>query len=163
MQRSFGVQDVSCILYDFDGVMTDNRVLVDQNGIEAVFVNRSDGYAISRLTKCGIAQAIISTEENPVVECRAKKLRIPVVHGVEDKGVAVLKYCEENSIDLSRVLFVGNDINDLPAFEIVGYRAVPYDAEEDVKGLADWISTRKGGYGVIRELYGFLMESDKKA
>lgn len=156
MANLFGLKDLACILYDFDGVMTDNRVLVDQNGIEAVFVNRSDGYAVARLKERGIIQAIISTETNPVVECRGKKLNIPVIHGVSDKGQIVKTFCNDNGIEASKALFIGNDLNDLPAFKVVGFKGAPADAESIILKKADWVSSKKGGFGVVRDLYDFL-------
>ncbi len=146
-------KEVSCIVYDFDGVMTDNRVLVDENGLESVFVNRSDGYAIARIKEMGINQIIISTETNPVVEQRAKKLGIEVIHGVEDKGAILKDYCKRNNYNLDDVMFIGNDLNDVSAISIVGLSGAPADAEKEILDLVDWISTRNGGYGVIRELY----------
>lgn len=151
-------EQIQCIIYDFDGVMTDNRVLVDQNGTESVFVNRSDGYAIARIKEMGIRQVIVSTETNPVVERRAEKLHLEVIHGVHDKGVIIREYCAKHHIPLERVLFMGNDLNDLPAYETVGMRAAPADAEREILALADWVSTRNGGYGAIRDLYRMLTE-----
>ena len=152
-QRLLGVR---VLFYDFDGVMTDNRVLVDQNGIESVFVNRSDGLAVSRLKKRGYTQVIVSTEANPVVEKRAEKLKIPVIHGVEDKGEIIRRYLAENRIDKDETLFIGNDLNDLPAFEAAGLRACPADAYDAVKQAADFVFRAKGGAGVIRELMDLL-------
>lgn len=145
--------NIDCIIYDFDGVMTDNRVLVDQNGTESVFVSRSDGYGIAKIKELGIPQVIISTETNPVVERRAEKLKLDVVHGVADKGNAVREYCEKHGYDLDRVVFMGNDLNDLPAMKIVRHRAAPADAEKEILEIADWISEKNGGYGAIRDLY----------
>lgn len=156
MARDIDASEIKCILYDFDGVMTDNRVLVDQNGIEAVFVNRGDGYAVARIRDKGINQAIISTEKNSVVERRAEKLGIPIIHGVDDKGSIVRQYCKENNINLSTVLFIGNDLNDLSAFDVVGYTGAPADAEKEILLRADWVSKKKGGYGAVRDLYGSL-------
>lgn len=150
---------ISCIFYDFDGVMTDNRVLVDQNGCESVFVNRSDGFAVSEIKKMGIHQAIISTESNPVVKRRGEKLGIPVVHGLKNKGNAILDYASKNNIDLQHTLFIGNDLNDIPAFEVCGMRAAPADADSEMLKRADWISKKKGGDGVVRELYTKLCEA----
>lgn len=144
---------INCIFYDFDGVMTDNRVLVDQNGVESVFVNRSDGYGIARIMEMGIPQVIVSTEINPVVERRAEKLKLEVIHGVADKGKTVKEYCEKHGYGLDSVMFMGNDLNDLPAMEIVGYRAAPADAEEEVLKIADWVSKKNGGFGAVRDLY----------
>ncbi len=150
------LKQIKCIAYDFDGVMTDNRVLVDEDGKEAVFVNRSDGYAIARMKKLGFLQVIISTEKNPVVEARARKLGIEVIHGVNDKGTTLLEFCKRNEMDLSEVMFIGNDVNDLPAFEVAGMTGAPADAEKEIFEKADWKSLRKGGYGVIRDLYEML-------
>ena len=151
---------IRCIAYDFDGVMTDNRVLVDENGKEAVYVNRSDGYAVARLKEMGYEQIIISTEKNPVVEARAKKLNIEVVHGVVDKGEILLKVCKDKRFDTSEVMFIGNDLNDIPAFKVAGLTGAPKDAEDAIYESADWKSTRNGGYGVIRELYEILRNKE---
>ena len=153
------INDIKCIVYDFDGVMTDNRVTVDQYGNESVTCNRGDGYGISQIKKLGIEQVIISTEVNPVVEMRAKKLRIPVIHGVEDKGEVLRKYCEEKGYSLSSVLYMGNDLNDMPAMELAGYKAAPADAEQEILDIADWISERNGGYGAVRDLYRYISEN----
>ena len=153
-------KQIKCIAYDFDGVMTDNRVLVDENGKEAVFVNRSDGYAIARFKEMGIKQVIISTEKNPVVETRAKKLGIEVFHGVDDKGKILREFCSRDSLNLENVLFIGNDLNDLPAFEVSGLCGAPKDADEGILKCVDWVSKMKGGYGVIRDLYNSFLPSD---
>ncbi len=150
------IEEISALFYDFDGVMTDNHVLVDQNGVESVYVNRGDGYAIARFCEIGIPQVIVSTEKNPVVERRAEKLRIPVIHGVDDKGSIISKYASENDISLDKAVFVGNDLNDIPAFEVCGIKAAPADAEDEILEIVDWISSRKGGDGVIRDLYRYL-------
>lgn len=150
-------KSIECIIYDFDGVMTNNQCLIDQNGVESVFVNRSDGYAIAKIRDLGIKQVIVSTEKNCVVKRRADKLGIPVIHGVDDKGMEILKYCDINGIQASRTLFIGNDLNDLSAFKVVGFRGAPADAEEEILGVADWISSKRGGDGVIRELYRMMI------
>ena len=149
------------IFYDFDGVMTDNRVLVNDTGSESVFCNRSDGLAIAEFRHLGIHQAIISTETNDVVERRAEKLHIPVIHKLDtshiDKGTVLEKYCTENGIDPSHSIFIGNDINDMPALKLVGYPCCQADAYQPVKDIAVWISTKNGGYGVVRELMDALL------
>lgn len=149
-------KNIKYLFYDFDGVMTDNRVLVDENGIEAVFVNRSDGLAVSMLKIAGFSQMIVSTEKNPVVSMRAKKLAIPVLYGVENKGLAIRDYIITNNIDRHDALYIGNDINDLSAFNEVGVKACPSDAYAQVKDISDIVIDCKGGFGVIRELYNIL-------
>ena len=150
---------IKCIVYDFDGVMTDNRVLVSQDGTESVFVNRSDGWAIARFKDAGIRQLILSTEGNSVVSARAKKLNLDVLHGVQNKGTALSNWCAKQSTPPSEVLYIGNDLNDLPAFKVAGVKGAPKDAEREVLALADWISSKNGGDGVIRDLYRCVMES----
>ncbi len=153
------------IFYDCDGVLTDNRVLTDEHGVEAVFFNRSDGLAIAEFRHLSIHQAIISTETNPVVARRAEKLQISVIHKLDtshiDKGTVLEKYCAENGISLQHTIFIGNDLNDLPALKLVGYPCCPADAEMEVRAFCEsqngWISTKPGGYGVVRELMRVLL------
>ena len=143
---------IKLLVYDFDGVMTDNRVLVDENGKESVIVHRGDGYAVSQIFKLGINQIILSTERNDVVTKRGKKLNLDVIHGVEDKKTILLHYCKKKQIQLKNVMFIGNDLNDYECMKCVGLKGCPADAECEILEIADWIAKSKGGYGVIREL-----------
>ncbi len=140
------------IVYDFDGVMTDNRVVLREDGLESVIVNRSDGLAVSILKGIGIKQVIMSTEKNKVVASRAKKLGIQALQNISDKRTVLKKYCKENKISLENVLYVGNELNDLDAMRIVGYTACPYDACKEVKTMAKIVLNSAGGAGVAREL-----------
>lgn len=148
------------IVYDFDGVMTDNRVTVDETGKEAVTVHRGDGWGVRMIKdELKIPQIILSTEANPVVVRRAEKLRIPVIHNAGDSKRQILeKYCTENGFASAKVLYIGNDLNDFDAMMMCGYHACPFDAEPEIKAVSDYIFDTKGGYGVIRELYRLLSE-----
>lgn len=150
--------NIRLIVYDFDGVMTDNRVYVDQNGTEQVSVNRSDGLAISAMRRQGIPQIILSTETNPVVRKRAEKLGIPVIHGVENKKATLDAYLGEHHLDYEHVVYVGNDVNDLEVMKVVAFPVAPSDAQAEVKGVAKITTKARGGEGVIRELYDLLNE-----
>jgi len=147
---------IDLFVYDFDGIMTDNMVYVDQLGNEMVQVNRADGLAISEIKKIGIKQIIISTEKNPVVSARAKKLDIICLQGIDNKKDTLFKYCQENKIDLQKVAYVGNDINDLDAMEISGITFCPSDAHESIFNISDHILNSMGGYGVIREIFDII-------
>jgi YrbI family 3-deoxy-D-manno-octulosonate 8-phosphate phosphatase len=147
---------ICLFLYDFDGVMTDNRVLVDEDGKESVFCNRADGLAITKIKELGIMQAIISTETNKVVVVRAAKLDIPVIYGVSNKKEAILSYCKELNISSDEVLYIGNDINDLEVMQSVGLPVCPEDAYPEIKKIAKIILLAAGGMGVIRELIGYM-------
>ncbi|MCX5831423.1 MAG: HAD hydrolase family protein [Deltaproteobacteria bacterium] len=152
---------IDLIVYDFDGVMTDNRVLVLQNGTEAVFANRSDGLAISRMKEMGIKQVIISMETNPVVKARAEKIGIPCLQGIGDKLDVLKKYLAENNIDKDNVAFIGNEINDIAAMSYVGFPVVPADAYPEVKNVAKMVLKTKGGYGVVREFFDLIKKVRK--
>ncbi|MBF0180437.1 MAG: HAD hydrolase family protein [Magnetococcales bacterium] len=143
---------VDAVVFDFDGVLTDNRVLVRQDGIESVTCSRGDGMGLGLLRKAGIPVFIMSTETNPVVSARAAKLKLPVMQAVEDKGSALLALCEREGFAPERILFVGNDINDLPAFRVAGYPVAVGDAMPVVKQAAWRVLRSHGGAGVVREL-----------
>ena len=151
---------IELIVYDFDGVMTDNKVYIDQNGNEMVQVNRADGLAVSEIKKLGIEQIIISTEKNSVVSARASKLDIPCLQGIDNKKDSLIDYCKKNDIDIKHVAYVGNDINDIDAMAIAGFPFCPNNSHKSIKEIADVIIPRNGGDGVIRELFDIIKSGD---
>lgn len=157
-----GVRDIDLIVYDFDGVMTDNRVLVFEDGMEAVFCNRSDGLAVQKIKDLGIEQIIISREENPVVQVRAKKLGIKALCNISDKKTALLNLCKSKKINLGKVAYIGNDITDIEAMRIVGLPIAPNDAHKKVKDIAGIVMKSRGGCGVVRELFERLEKENSK-
>jgi len=150
------LEDIELIAYDFDGVLTDNKVIVDQNGKESVAANRSDGLAVSMFSKLGIKQIIISTEVNEVVARRAEKIKIPYIHGVKDKLAVMKKYMSENKINKDKVIFAGNDLNDKEVMEYIAYPVAPADAALEILKISKIVTVKKGGDGVIRELFDIL-------
>ena len=155
---------INLIVYDFDGVMTDNRAILDQTGAESVIIHRGDGYGVRMIKdNLHISQIILSTEENPIVANRAEKLHIPVIHGVQDKKTVLEEYCEHHGISLENVLYVGNDLNDYEAMKLCGITLCPADAEPEILNYASTIIPVKGGAGVIRYLYRMLSDRDNEA
>ena len=148
--------NIQLIVYDFDGVMTDNSVFVNEFGQESVKVSRADGLAIGEIKKMNIKQMIISTEPNPVVLKRAEKLKISCHQNIADKAEFLLDYCKDKNYSLKDTIFLGNDINDKSAMLLVGNKFCPSNAHDDIKQIADHIFDKKGGYGVVRELLDFL-------
>jgi len=147
------------IVYDFDGVMTDNKVYVDQNGRETVQVNRGDGLGVSEIKKLGINQVIVSTEKNPVVQMRAKKLGIESFNGIDNKLACVEEISRTKNIPMRKICFIGNDINDLEVMTAVGLKICPADARGEIINIADLVLESKGGHGVIRELFDILTQT----
>lgn len=160
MQSKLNIQEIDVFIFDFDGVLTDNRVLVDGDGREHVACNRSDGLAFDVLRKLKKKTYILSTESNPVVVARAKKLKIPVVQGVKDKLSTLRKLADEKSFELGRVLYVGNDVNDYKAMKACGYSACPSDSHESIKSIASIILCSAGGNAVVRELVEKILNLD---
>ncbi len=153
-------EEISLIVYDFDGVMTDNRVILSEDGKESVIVNRSDGLAVSILRDMGIRQLILSKEKNPVVSARAKKLGLPVLQEIDNKEIILQQYCQRENIPLSKVVFIGNDINDVDAMRVVGFPLCPEDAYLEAKAAARFIIPVNGGKGVIRELLNHIIKQE---
>ncbi|MCK5053995.1 MAG: acylneuraminate cytidylyltransferase [Anaerolineales bacterium] len=150
--------EVELVVLDFDGVMTDNRVWVDADSREWVAANRSDGWGIARLKDAGVDVVVLSTETNPVVKARCDKLGLPVHQGIVDKEVALKALLKERGINSERVIYLGNDVNDLPCFPLVGCALVVADAHPQAKMSADVILQNSGGHGAVRELCDRLLE-----
>ncbi|MFS1299129.1 N-acetylneuraminate synthase family protein [Streptosporangium longisporum] len=144
--------DVDAVITDFDGVHTDDRAYVDQDGREMVAVSRSDGMGISLLRRSGVKLMIMSTEHNPVVAARARKLGVPVLQGLTDKRTVLRDWLAIEGIDPARVAYVGNDVNDLGPMNDVGWPITVPDAHPRVRAAARTVLTRPGGAGAVREL-----------
>ena len=149
--------DIDAVVLDFDGTQTDDRVLVDSDGREFVSVHRGDGLGIAALRDSGLKMLILSTEQNPVVAARARKLKLPVQHGIDRKDLALKQWCEEQGIAPERVLYVGNDVNDLPCFALVGWPVAVASAHDVVRGAARAVTTVPGGDGAIREIASWIL------
>ncbi|CAL9561156.1 8-amino-3,8-dideoxy-manno-octulosonate cytidylyltransferase [Streptomyces sp. enrichment culture] len=149
--------DIDAVVLDFDGTQTDDRVLIDASGQEFVAVHRGDGLGIAALRRSGLKLLVLSTEQNPVVAARARKLQLPVLHGVDRKDLALKQWCEEQGIAPERVLYVGNDVNDLPCFALVGWPVAVASAHDVVRGAARAVTTLSGGDGAIREIAGWIL------
>ena len=154
------LENIDAFIFDFDGVLTNDLVFVDQNGKESVICNRSDGLAFDVLRKLKKPSYILSTEKNPIVSARAKKLKIPAIQGVEDKVEELLMLAKSKGYNLNRVLYVGNDINDYKAMQLCGYSACPSDSHQKIRSIATFVLQKQGGNGVIRELLEVKLNID---
>lgn len=152
---------VRLIAFDFDGVFTDNSVYVTQDGIESVRCWRSDGLGLERLRSIGIEALIISTEINPVVMARAQKLKLPCKQGVQDKAAEILATCQDLQIDPQQTMFVGNDINDIPAFQSIGVPVGVADSYPEIYPYILCLTQRPGGMGAVREICDLVFNARK--
>jgi N-acylneuraminate cytidylyltransferase len=153
-------EKIDLIICDFDGVITDNRVWVDQDGHETVAAYRSDSVRVKEMRAVGIEVMILSSETNRVVEARARKMGVEAVHGValHDKGRVMREIIERKNLKAGNVIFIGNDINDLPCFEVAGWSVAVADAFPDVIRAADYVLSKPGGHGALRELCDLILD-----
>ncbi len=149
--------DLSLLVLDFDGVLTDNRVYVNEKGVESVVANKEDSLGITLLKKAGLEVVILSKERNPVVQARADKMQIPAYQGVDDKAEKLAQLLQERGLKAEQVAYIGNDVNDLPCFSLVGMAACVADSHPEVKRAADLVLTKKGGRGAVREFIDLLL------
>ncbi len=150
---------VQALILDFDGVLTDNRVWTDQDGQEVVATHKGDSWGLRLLRQAGVRVFILSTETNPVVAARAAKLEIPAVQGSYDKAAGLRTLLENEGLDPSHVVYLGNDVNDLPCFPLVGCAVAVGDAHPHVLAAADRVLDHHGGHGAIRELADLILEA----
>lgn len=144
--------EIRLFVFDFDGVFTDNRVCVDQSGVESVSCSRADGLGIELLLKHAIDAAVLSTEANPVVSARCRKLNLQVRQGVRDKEQALRELVASRGLTLQQVAYIGNDINDLECLKIAGVAVAPADAHPSVRKVVDLVLSQAGGQGAVREI-----------
>lgn len=160
-QETAQVIDVDALVTDFDGVHTDDGAYVDENGNEQVRVHRGDGMGVSRLVESGLPVMILSKERNPVVTRRAQKLHVDVTQGVDNKAKVLQSWIADQGLDASRVAYVGNDINDLEAFDVVGWPIAVADAHPKVLAAARVVLDRPGGRGAVREACDLIPVSEQ--
>jgi YrbI family 3-deoxy-D-manno-octulosonate 8-phosphate phosphatase len=154
------LSDIDLIFFDFDGVLTNNKVFVSETGQEQVCCNRSDGLGFDVLRKLKLPCFIISTEKNYVVTERAKKLKIEVLQDISNKSTFLKSFALANKFNLDRALFVGNDLNDYMAMKLCGYSVCPFDSHNKIIEIANVVLNTKGGEGVVRELLEEVLEID---
>jgi len=149
----------SLVVMDFDGVLTDNLVHIDEQGNEQVSSSRGDSMGLRLVRETlPIDFMVISTEVNPVVAARCKKLKLEYFQGIDDKPSVLRKVIREKGIPAEEIVFIGNDVNDIGCMEIAGYAVAPADAEAIVKRHADLVLTRKGGKGAVRDFCDILLQ-----
>jgi|APSaa5957512535_1039671.scaffolds.fasta_scaffold104948_1 3-deoxy-D-manno-octulosonate 8-phosphate phosphatase (KDO 8-P phosphatase) len=152
--------EVRLFIFDFDGVLTNNIVHLDHLGNELVSCSRSDGLAFDLLRKKNKDVRIISTETNPVVNARARKLKVPVLQGVSNKYDLLKEIVNNENLEFEQICYVGNDINDYHAMKLCGLKVCPADSHKKIIEISDVVLSSKGGQGVVRELVEGVFQVD---
>ena len=151
---------IRLIVMDVDGVLTDSRIVYDSEGAEVKAFHVKDGLGISLGVRAGLQFAIITARESTMVQRRAQELNIEfVIQNTRTKLPALERLVAELGIDLSEVAYIGDDLPDLPCLQKVGLPACPADAAIEVRQVACLVSNFAGGYGAVREIIEFILES----
>ncbi len=145
-------KEIKALVMDFDGVLTDNKVIVNEDGSESVTCSRDDGYAIEKIKELGIITLILTREENNVVIARARKLNTEIIKGQKEKLETLKKWCLKNNIFPEGLAYIGNDLPDIECLEYAKFSFCPADAFVIVRKKAEFILNKKGGDGCIREI-----------
>ncbi len=151
-------QPIELLVFDFDGVFTDNRVYVLEDGREAVACNRGDGMGLAMLREAGVPMVVLSTEKNEVVDARCRKLQLPCWHGLSNKRTVLEELAREKKLNLKNVVYVGNDINDVGCMEAAGFAVAVADAHVTAREKADFVLSQRGGSGAVRELCDLILQ-----
>ncbi len=144
-------------ILDFDGVLTNNQVLIDQHGKEAVLCHRADVEGIAAVVGSGVEVRVLSTERNPVVAAQCERMNVPYDQACDDKLSALKRLAEERGILSHQVAFMGNDVNDLQGLQWVGIPLAVADAVSVVKETAGYVTLKKGGEGAVHEICDLIL------
>ncbi|MBS8259075.1 hypothetical protein DYI23_02485 [Roseibium polysiphoniae] len=151
------IDQIRAVITDFDGVHTDNSVLIGDDGSEFVRCSRADGMGIERLRNRGVYLLMLSREANKVVAARAAKLQMEVAHKVIDKLSFLDNWRKRHGLEWSQIAYIGDDINDLECMKACGLAAAPANAHPEIKQVATILLSRTGGDGAVRELSDLLI------
>lgn len=152
-------ETIELVVFDFDGVFTDNKVYTAQDGTESVMCDRRDGLGVEMLRNAGVPMFILSKESNPVVAARARKLKLDVQGSCDNKGSFLEQYFAENGVDPANVIYMGNDLNDFEAMQRVGFSVAPADSHPDIKRIASLVLLENGGDGAVRALSELILQN----
>jgi len=150
---------IEAIIFDFDGVFTDNKVFIFEDGKESVICNRGDGFGIEKIRKFNIPLFVISKENNTIIKHRCKKLKIKCSIGIQNKVAELKNLLSNNRINRLNTIYVGNDDNDLDCMKYVGCPIAVNDAVDSVKQISKIILRSNGGNGAVREICELVLNN----
>ncbi len=150
---------IKLVAFDVDGVLTDGSLTFDENGHEYKTFNAKDGQGIVNLNKAGIITAIITARNNGTVEHRARNLNITELHqGSKNKIKTLEEIMAKYNITFEEIAYMGDDLPDICILEKVALKGCPNDAVDEVKAIANFISSKNGGRGAVREFCDYILK-----
>ena len=157
------MRSIRLLAMDVDGVLTKGDIIYSDAGAEIKVFNIQDGLGISAAHHAGLMTAVITGRMSPAVQRRASELGVTHVRqGCRDKGAAIRQLLAETGLRREEAAFIGDDINDIPAFRECGWKVAVSNASRDLKALADYVTERQGGDGAVREVIELILESQGK-
>lgn len=151
---------IRLLAFDVDGVMTDGSITYDQDGVEYKTFNAKDGHGLAKMGVNGFITAIITGRKNGTVDRRANDLGIKEIYqGVKNKLPILEAIMQKYELDFSQVAYMGDDEPDICILEKVSVAACPADAVESVRKVCNFISSKNGGNGAVRELCDFVFDA----
>ena len=152
-------QNIKLVILDVDGTLTDGGIYYDSHGGEMKRFDVKDGLGIKVAIAAGLEIAVITGRESPMVQRRVKELGIQhLIQGVQKKAPAMLQLLKETGLTVEEIAYIGDDLNDLPAMELVGFRACPADAAEEIREICHYVADAKGGHGAVRECLEHILQ-----
>lgn len=151
---------IRVLILDVDGVLTDGRIVIDDDGKESKFFDVRDGHGLKMLLSSGVDVIFMTGRKSQVVEHRAKDLGVGEVHqGIWDKLACYEGILKRRTLTDEEVAFMGDDIVDVSVLQRVGFSATPADAEEEAKAVAHYVAEKRGGRGAVREICALILKA----
>jgi len=151
------------IVFDVDGTLTDGQITISDDGVESKAFQSKDGLLVRVLPKLGFTTIFLTGRKSRLTDIRAEDLCISlVIQGVGDKVKVLSEYMSEHNLSRERVAYVGDDLNDYAAMQLCGMKACPADASKEVRDICDFVSTKKGGRGAVREFCEYLLKKQDR-
>lgn len=149
--------------FDVDGVLTDGTLYFSSQGDEVKAFSSLDGHGLKMLQRAGVEVAIISGRSSPALELRARNLGVKELHmGVEDKRALLVELAAKRGIELAQAGYMGDDVVDLPILRACGFSASVADAHGEVLARVDYVATKGGGRGAVREVCDLIIRAQGK-
>lgn len=156
-------KDIKLVILDVDGVMTDGRIVIDDNGVETRNFDIKDGMGVVVMMMCGVEVAIITSKKSGAVRHRAEELKIKRFYeGIRKKTEPYAEMLKEMNITDAQVCYVGDDLVDLSMMKRVGLPVAVNDAVDDVKQAAAYVTKARGGHGAVREVAEMILKTQGK-